>query len=363
MSGQNRIYPLFLPHLGCPFQCVYCNQHVVTYSPDQILSTREEGATEILNRLDALAEQARSSGRSGEIAFYGGTFTALPPETLRAVLEAASDRVREGVFSGIRFSTRPDCLSPETGSLLSRYPVSTVELGAQSLSDSVLASTRRGYTAKAVEAASALVREHGWSLGIQLMAGLPGDTKALFLESIRKAIRLGPSFVRIYPTLVLAGTLMAEWYGSGVFRPLELEDALDWCADGWDLLRSAGVPAARMGLHADPELEKPGMVLAGPYHPAFGYLVRVRSWRNRVDEALGEMVSGGAGFQEGITIEVAARQVSEAIGPGRSNLLYWQGEWNVENVRVLGARKRAPESFAVLLNHPFAPPGECVEYS
>lgn len=332
MRRFNTIFPVFLPHAGCPFQCVYCNQHaVVSSSPGRPTG----GERAHLDRvLPGLIEEARRRPAPGEIAFYGGTFTALSTETLEYVLDAATRWVEAGVFSGIRFSTRPDGISIARCSLLHRYPIQTVELGAQSLSDGVLHRSRRGYSAEAVRSASARVRENGWDLGIQLMPGLPGDTRSRFLESVRATIALEPAFVRLYPTIVLEGTPLAAWYREGRFEPLSLEEAIRWCAEACESLRKAGIPVARMGLHADPELRKPDRIVAGPYHPSFGYLVQVHRWREKLDRVLAAergAVDGGR-----CCVRVPRHRISEVLGPGRSNVVYWREKWHLKDLWVEG---------------------------
>jgi len=331
---KTRIYPIFLPHAGCPFQCVYCNQSLVT-SFSRFDAVNGAGLiSHFRHVLTQLVEDVRRTSLPGEIAFYGGTFTALPMETLDEMLGEASRWVEAGVFSGVRFSTRPDGITSAVCSFLSQYPIRTIELGVQSLSDWVLFESRRGYTAKTVAMAAGFVREHGWELGIQLMPGLPGDASHLFMESVHAAIALQPAFVRLYPTIVLSRTLLAEWYRMGKYQPLTLDEGIGWCALAYDAFLGASIPVARMGLHADPELEKPGRILAGPYHPAFGYLVRVHWWRSKVDESMQTSPDPQPG--RGLIIRVPERFVSEALGPRQSNIAYWQAKWHPERIRVQG---------------------------
>jgi histone acetyltransferase (RNA polymerase elongator complex component) len=352
MTAKQNIYPVFLPHAGCPFQCIYCNQHAVVSAgreADIVSSFREQ--------LNPLVEHIRHESlpgaggkrtpslepgaRSREIAFYGGTFTALPSSALREILELTTSYVRQGCFSGIRFSTRPDCMSQEICAFLADYPVRTVELGVQSLSDEVLAQSRRGYTREIVERAVASVRANSWMLGVQLMAGLPGDTRLRFLESVSRSIGLGPDFVRIYPTVVLRNTDLAGLYVKGRYHPLNMEAAVSWCASAYDAFLNANIPIVRLGIQADRELEEPGAVLAGPYHPAFGYLVRVRWWRDRVDERL-QPYAGRIGD---MTIIAPSRSVSEILGPQRCNVAYWKERWKVQSVRVTGDPQKPPHQF------------------
>jgi histone acetyltransferase (RNA polymerase elongator complex component) len=337
-----RIYPVFLPHAGCPFRCVYCNQNAVTV-PVGPLNPRT--SPEILSSfrpmLDRLAADARGSGIRGEVAFYGGTFTSLPAGVLKEILQAVQGCIEEGIFTGIRFSTRPDALTEGTLELLAGYPVKTVELGVQSLSDVVLEKSRRGYRVSEVKRACANVRRRGWKLGLQLMPGLPGDTKEVFLESIAGAIGLAPDFVRLYPTLVLRDTVLADWFRTGAYRPLTLEEAIGWCTPAYTVLRDAGIPVARMGLHADPQLEKPGAVLAGPYHPAFGYLVKCRYRRNRIrDLARAEPGDVRTGK---LTAIVSDRIVSEVLGPSRENVLLLREELALESFDVTPEKGRDVE--------------------
>jgi histone acetyltransferase (RNA polymerase elongator complex component) len=347
MTHKNIVYPVFLPHAGCPFQCVYCNQQTLTASPSCGGSAATIGAS-FREQLGLLEKCARERLRPGELAFYGGTFTALPGELIKEILETAAERVEAGVFSGLRFSTRPDGINEDICSLLSHYPVATVELGVQSLDDQVLFRSQRGYSSERVITAAAQVREWGWRLGLQLMLGLPGDSPEIFLASIRKAIALRPDFVRIYPTLVLAGTRLAEWQRAGDYVPLSLEAAILWCVPAWELLFRERIPVARLGIHPDPGLMKSGAVLAGPYHPAFGYLVRVHWWRERLDlyfQTDPDLLKGRS-----LTVYVGDRSLSEVIGPQRSNIGYWEEKWRLRGIRVKGRADQLPEEFEVCLD-------------
>jgi histone acetyltransferase (RNA polymerase elongator complex component) len=328
MFPKKTIYPVFLPHAGCPFQCIYCNQQAVVSH-----GSRESGILEFVEAaLREYSNQICRSGRSGEIAFFGGTFSALPVALIESILAAVAVPLGQGIFTGIRFSTRPDCLGREVLDLLSRYPIRTVELGVQSLSDSVLQKSRRGYCVKSVYDAAKRVKDQGWKLGIQLMAGLPGDTQGLFFESMRKAIGIEPDFLRIYPTLVLEGTDLADSFRNGIYTPLSLDEAITWLAPAYDLALRAGIPVIRMGLQPDPALEKPGVILAGPYHPAFGCLVRCRWWRDRMDRHFASFPRLGG---RDIVLLVSPNQVGDVTGHGKSNLRHWKARWGI-STKVAG---------------------------
>lgn len=331
--NRHIIYPIFLPHAGCPYQCIYCDQNSVTFTFGEKL--QPAGLIEHFElKFDLLVQQARERNRPGEVAFYGGTFTAIPIEVMRHILDAVSPWVERGVFSGIRFSTRPDCLGREVCSVLARYPVQTVELGVQSLCDEVLQEGRRGYSS--VEAAEAIkrIREGKWRLGIQLMPGLPGDNRWKFLDSIQRTIGLRPDFVRLYPTLVLNGTALADWYREGKYQPLSLQQAVEWCAAAYAMFVGAEIPVIRMGLHADPELEKPGTILAGPHHPAFGHLVKAHWWRVEVDQWVGDR--RGEVLGKRLILKVPQRFVSEVRGPRQMNVNHWLNRWRLDEVAIEG---------------------------
>lgn len=334
MKSKRRIYPIFLPHAGCPFQCIYCDQRLVTHSDLDVRNGAEHLIHIVREKLRDHVQRACKDQFPGEIAFYGGTFTALEGETMNTILHESAQWVRRKVFSGIRFSTRPDCMSWTVCLMLRDFPIQTVELGVQSFSDEVLEATERGYTATVAVDAAKLVKSMGWSLGIQLMPGLPGDTRDRFLGSVKSCVALGADFVRLYPALVLKDTVLAQLHCAGHYSPLSLAEALSWCASAYEQLSRAGVPVARAGLHGDPELERPGVIIAGPYHRAFGYLVRVHRWRERVDELLTARTENPAG--RNLTVLVPGNLVSEAIGPARANITHWERRWAFDDVRVAG---------------------------
>jgi histone acetyltransferase (RNA polymerase elongator complex component) len=180
------------------------------------------------------------------------------------------------------------------------------------------------------------------------MLGLPGDSQTRFMDSVAKAVGFRPGFVRIYPTLVLAGTLLAEWYRTGAFVPLSLEEAVSWCVPAHEVFFQEHIPIARLGLHPDPELQKPGTVLAGPYHPAFGYLVRVGWWRDRVDRYI--LTHHGLIRGRELTLRVSDRSLSEVVGPAKSNIKYWMERWGIKDMRVEVKAGRPHGQFDCLLD-------------
>ncbi len=263
---KHSIIPLFIPHVGCPHRCVFCNQ--VRICGEETPVTPREVEEKIRRYVTSTAEP-----RTWEAAFYGGSFTALSISVMKALLRPATDALRRGDIQGIRLSTRPDCIDEERLSLLRHCGVETVELGVQSLDDAVLSAAERGHTAGDVRRAALLLREHGFRIGLQFMQGLPGETFASLRRTARRGMALSPDFIRLYPVLVLADTKLGADFQNGIYRPLSLEEAVHRCAFLKRAFARRGIPVIRMGLQATEELDGAETLLAGPYHPAFGELV------------------------------------------------------------------------------------------
>ncbi|HCU23413.1 MAG TPA: hypothetical protein DF383_00205 [Deltaproteobacteria bacterium] len=257
------IIPIFISHLGCPFQCVYCQQERIT-AQEKWLPTPEAVAA----RIEAFLKTRKPGKYSHtEIAFYGGTFTGLAPELMEALLQSAHHFIARGEVRNLRASTKPDYIRESVLETLRRYGMDTIELGVQSLDDEVLRQVGRAYDSAQVTAAVELLRQAGMKVGIQLMQGLPGADEAEALRSARCAIALRPDFVRLYPTVVLEGTGLAELYRKGEYLPWSLEEALQVCRKLKQLFSEAGIPIIKMGLEFSSD-EREG-ILAGPYHPRF----------------------------------------------------------------------------------------------
>ncbi len=301
---------IFVPHKGCPQQCSFCNQRTISGTA---LPPSPKDVRELLT--GALA--GVKDRKNAEIAFFGGSFTAIDRQEMVALLEAASEFVGPEGFSGIRISTRPDAIGREVLAILKRYGVTSIELGAQSMDDEVLAANRRGHTAEDVRRASRLIREAGFSLGLQMMVGLYRDTADGAERTAEELILLEPDTVRIYPTVILRGTRLAELYCQKEYQPMTLSAAVELCAGLLLKFEQAGVRVIRLGLHASPEIERE--MLAGLYHPAFRELCESRIYRNRAEALLKELPLEKCGRE--ITLSVNSRAVSKMIGQNRCNLL------------------------------------------
>lgn len=306
------IVPVFIPHAGCPHRCIFCNQHTTTGQTDLRLSARN-----VRERISQFLAHRRDPQRYTEISFYGGNFLGLSPEQIQLLLATAAGYVRKGQADGIRFSTRPDTVDPGRLSLLAPYPVSTIELGVQSMREDVLDRSARGHTAEDTRKAAALVAESPHALGLQMMVGLPGDTDAGALATARQLAGMSPDFVRIYPTVVLKGSPLARWFFEGRYEPLSLDDAVGLAADLYLIFARHDIPVIRMGLQAAPELDLDADLVAGPYHPAFGELVHSAVWRDAISRHIEkEMLQGGE-----VLVEVHSRLLSQIKGQHDSNII------------------------------------------
>lgn len=303
---KHKNIAFFIPHLGCPHRCSFCDQQ--TISSSAAAPSAEEVRQTLLAASAGIADK-----QDTEIAFFGGSFTAIPQSAMCAYLEAAQPFLGEGGFGGIRISTRPDAISGEILSLLKQYGVTTIELGAQSMKDEVLLKNGRGHTAADVERASRFIKSHGFALGLQMMVGLPGDTEPADTRYTAKALlALSPDSVRIYPTVILPHTRLAEWYQTGEYIPMAFDTAVSVCAELLLLFHQNGVPVIRLGLHDS--LEVAVQHIGGIYHPAFRELCENAIYLDRAQAALLGKIPGR------YTVEVRPDCISKMAGQHRKNL-------------------------------------------
>jgi histone acetyltransferase (RNA polymerase elongator complex component) len=281
MTMRPCILPVFIPHAGCPHRCVFCNQAAIT---GQWGVPADTGDWRI--RAREFLRFRRVHGGAVQIAFFGGNFLGMPAGHIRMLLAQAAGLIRAGEVQGIRFSTRPDTVNRQTLDLVEHFPVQTVELGAQSMDDEVLRRSRRGHTAADTSAAVELLKEWGYEVGLQMMVGLPGDDDSRLMETGRRIADLKPAFVRIYPTLVLAGSLLETWYHEGRYRPLAVDEAVRQTMPLYRLFRQRGIPVIRTGLQPTEDITDGGAVVAGPFHPAYGHLVQSACFADALRNAL-----------------------------------------------------------------------------
>jgi ELP3 component of the RNA polymerase II complex, consists of an N-terminal bioB/lipA-like domain and a C-terminal histone acetyltransferase domain (only bioB/lipA-like domain in thermotoga) len=292
---KHAIIPIFIPHLGCPCQCVFCNQQKIT-ARTKAVSTDEVRET-VERYLSTLADLDPSEI---EIAFYGGSFTAIPIDAQTAYLEVANKYIDQGRVSSLHISTRPDCIDEEVLSNLKRYNVSTIELGVQSFSDEVLRLSKRGHDSDTARKAARLIKERGFKLGIQLMIGLPGDSLESCIYSARETVALSPELSRLYPTLVIDGTELYDMYEDGSYEALSKEEALLRTKEMYKILHKAGINIMRVGLKSTDIIGRSDLsaINGGTYHPAFRQLVEGEIAYEMLKEQLDALMEklDGTGF-------------------------------------------------------------------
>ena len=315
--------PVFIPHLGCPNQCVFCNQRAISEHKD---FSEERVRDEIEQVLSTLTPQDQA-----EIAFFGGSFTGIDRDLMCRLLDLAQTYVDGGRVVSIRLSTRPDYINDEILSILSRYSVKTVELGLQSMDDAVLLSCRRGHTAKQAEQACRAVVGAGFSLVGQMMIGLPGSTPEGEIKTAEMICNLGASAVRIYPTVVFYDTPLCEMAQHGEYEPLSVDEAVERTAPVLQFFRARALPCIRVGLCATESLTSPDAVFAGPNHPALGEMILGECLYQRVKEKVLKAELSG----KGIVLEVPPRELSATVGQHRRNIEKLQRETGVTVRRVV----------------------------
>ena len=320
----HRNIPIFIPHMGCPNQCVFCNQRSISGCH----SFREDAVREQI-------EEALSTllvGADTEIAFFGGSFTGIDRDLMLRLLDVAESYVDAGRVSGIRLSTRPDYIDDEILQILSRYSVRVIELGLQSMDDGVLLASKRGHTAKDAERACRAVREAGFSLVGQMMIGLPQSSLEMELRTAQKICELGACAARIYPTVVFYDTPLCEMVRDGSYTPLSLDEAVTRAARVLRVFEEHGVPCIRIGLCAGEELTSPDAVMAGPNHPALGELVRSEC---AYDELLTTVRDAGLLGRE-ISLRLPHKRVSCIVGQHRKNINKLEQQTATRVMRITG---------------------------
>ena len=267
MSKNYYIIPVFISHQGCPHQCVFCNQ-------DRIAGKYEEVfASDVRKIIDEYLETINSKGATIEVSFFGGTFTAIDVNKQKELLEVAREYKQKGLIHKIRLSTRPDAILPYILGYLKEYKVDIIELGVQSLDDEVLRKAGRGHSVNDVLVASKLIKEAGFTLGHQIMPGLPGDSFDIDIETTKKSIEMKPDICRIYPSLVIKDTPMEDMYNRGDYVPYSLDEAVYISGEMLKLYNEAKIKVIRIGLQPTDTITTGKDIVDGPFHPAFRGLV------------------------------------------------------------------------------------------
>jgi histone acetyltransferase (RNA polymerase elongator complex component) len=320
------IIPIFLPHAGCPHQCVFCNQESITGKKEKFIN-----AQQLKSRVETFLKYNDERRKPVEIAFFGGNFLGQTTAAVQMLLGEATKFVVRGKADGIRFSTRPDTIDRQRLAFIRDFPVSTVELGVQSMDPGVLMTSRRGHSDRDTEHAVDLLKNVRCNIGVQIMIGLPGDNWAKMMKTGQRVVDLKPDLVRIYPTLVVRGSPLAKWYQLGKYRPLSLKTAVNRVRDLYLVFQKAAIPVIRMGLQHEEGFDDPETILAGPYHPAFGHLVYSKIFFDCARMAMASDHVQGQTFQ----ISVHPRNVSRMRGLNNANLKTLNQQFYPRSVNII----------------------------
>lgn len=303
---KHMVIPIFVPHMGCPHDCIFCNQKKIS---GYQTSFNEQ------NVRDQIESYLSSSShiKHIEIAFFGGSFTGISFEEQHDYLKLATEYIHKYHLEGIRLSTRPDMISTDILDLLKLYPVKTIELGVQSMSNEVLEASFRGHSSDDVINASKLIHSYGFNLGLQMMLGLPNDTIERSLKTASAIIHLNPAMVRIYPTLIIKETPLELLYQQNKYKPFSLQVTIDLCAKLLTRFESAGITVLRIGLQTTDSIQVDKDIVAGPYHPALRQLVTEKILLDRILES-------SKSIKEPILIEANSKLYQALIGHKKSHL-------------------------------------------
>lgn len=322
--NKEYVIPVFVPHLGCPNDCIFCNQKSISGQKKNI--TKEKAKETIDNFL----ENIKDKDAKKEIAFFGGSFTGIDENIQEELLQIAYEYVEKGQVDSIRISTRPDYINKEILKRLKKYKVKTIELGVQSANDYILGRANRGHTFKDVEKASKLIRWYGFNLGHQMMVGLPESTRIDDINTAKALIKLKPKMVRIYPVLVIKGTKLEKEYNEGIYEPLSVVQAVETCKQLVRMFTDKKIEVIRVGLQNTDEICEPGNkeseVVAGPFHPAFGQLVESSMWYDAIVEKIKKL---NVKVKE-VEVTVNPIDVNNVIGHKRENVIKLKDTYEVD---------------------------------
>ncbi len=311
---RQYIIPIFVPHLGCPNDCTFCNQRKISGQ------TKKVTAFDVKNQIEYYLSNFKDKDSTKEIAFYGGSFTGIDVEEQNELLEAAYEYVKNGKVDGIRISTRPDYIDRKTLKRLKKYKVKTIELGVQSTNDYILKKCKRGHTYKDVVKASRMIRFYRFRLGHQMMVGLPESNEIDDLNTAKDLIKLKPKMVRIYPVLVIKGTELENEYNNGEYEPLTLEQAVERCKELCMMFEKHKIKVIRIGLQNTDTISNPenemSEVVAGPYHESFRQLVESEIYYEKI---VNQIKKFNTKIKE-VEIRVNPQTVNNIVGYKKENL-------------------------------------------
>lgn len=322
--NKEYVIPVFVPHLGCPNDCIFCNQKSISGQKKNI--TKENAKKTIDNFLENIKDKEAKK----EIAFFGGSFTGIDENVQEELLQIAYEYVEKGQVDSIRISTRPDYINKEILKRLKKYKVKTIELGVQSANDYILGRANRGHTFADVKKASKLIRWYGFNLGHQMMVGLPESNRIDEINTAKALIKLKPKMVRIYPVLVIKGTKLEQEYNEGIYEPLSVVQAVETCKQLVRMFTDKKIEVIRLGLQNTDEICEPGNkeseVVAGPFHPAFGQLVESSMWYDAIVEKIKKL---NVKVKE-VEVTVNPIDINNVIGHKKENVLKLKDTYEVD---------------------------------
>ena len=315
---KQYIIPIFVPHLGCPNDCVFCNQKSI--SGQQKMITKDD----VKDTIEFYLKNIKDKDAKKEVAFFGGSFTGIETEKQEELLKTAYEYIKEGKIDSIRVSTRPDYIDKQKLKLLKKYKVETIELGVQSANDYILKKSNRGHTFEDVKKASKLIRRYGFKLGHQMMVGLPESTRIDEINTAKELIKLKPKMVRIYPVLVIKNTRLEKEYLTGEYTPLTVVQAVEISKEIVKLFNKKGIEIIRIGLQNTDTITDPNQegseVVAGPYHPAFRQLVESGLWYDTILEKIKQL-------------NVKVKKVQVTVNPQDANNVIGHKRENIEKLK------------------------------
>lgn len=322
---KHAIIPIFIPHIGCPNDCIFCNQKIITAkltppSKDEVVNIIERNMKTIINRgIDTV-----------EVAFFGGSFTGIPMEQQSEYLSIAKMYKDKGFIHKIHLSTRPDYIDDTVLNNLKSFEVDIIELGVQSFDEEVLKLSNRGHDRNVVYQSSQLIKDYGFELGLQLMIGLPGDSYEKSIQSAKEAVKVGPSIARLYPTIIIKDTVLYDLFTQGEYTPLTTEEAVKITKSMYLILKNAGINVIRIGLKSTDYINENGDITGGTFHPAFRQLVESEIAKEQLENQL--LINRKLELLADKNYNIVSffsneRSLSNMVGNNKSNRIYFEKKY------------------------------------
>lgn len=318
MSKKEYIIPIFIPFLGCPHDCAFCNQVKITNYKDNI--NKENTIRQINQYLSYFPKNENLK----EIAFFGGSFTGLDEKVMISYLEIALNYKKKGIIDRIRLSTRPDYINNSILDILKKYEVDVIELGIQSLDNEILNANERGHSKEDSIMASKLIKDYGFKLGHQIMPGLYKDSFDKAIKTGLESIKMNPDMVRIYPTLVIKDTKLEKLYKEVLYKPLSLDEAIEISSRLYMIYSYKKIPVIRIGLQPTENINEKKDVVAGPFHPSIRQLVETNIHKIYLEELINKY-----GLKNKIKIHISNREISIIAGNKKANKNYFYKKYGL----------------------------------